>query len=58
MVMLCCVCNRQKQEKDELVKWVEKTTQEIMVSHGYCPECAAAAMKQITEVLKEETWLN
>ena len=44
MVLVCCVCNRVKKQE----RWVEDPfpTAEL-ASHGYCPECAAAARVEL-----------
>jgi hypothetical protein len=49
VVTLCCVCNRQKVKENGVVKWLEKTTTETMVSHGYCPICAKEMKEKIHE---------
>lgn len=44
MIVVCCVCQRVRQGE----AWVEETVPAgTLPSHGYCPDCAAAARVEL-----------
>lgn len=46
MVTICCVCQKTKTEGGWILQSLPK---EAVPSHGYCPECAEKAMREIRE---------
>lgn len=52
MVVQCCVCKRRRQGN----RWVDhkqnpEPDAKTVVSHGYCPECAAKAFREISDYM-------
>jgi hypothetical protein len=52
MVVECCVCKRRRQG-DHWVAYQQNSALDAktLVSHGYCPECAAKAVREISEYM-------
>ncbi len=53
MYVQCCVCKRVREDD----AWVLPESGENLqtnASHGYCPECAEAAFREIREMLSRE----
>lgn len=50
MVIVCCVC--QKMKKGNF--WIEDPPpRHELLSHGYCPTCAAEVRKELSRLLQE-----
>lgn len=53
MITICCVCSKVKHSDGW--RHVEHVSDDEIPSHGYCPECAAAAHLEL-QLLRLRDW--
>ena len=52
MLTICCVCNKTKHKN----AWVnEPLPEDIIFSHGYCPQCYEKQKQKIANFFKKNT---